>query len=229
MFGRPINQSRRPAQPGFRRRAPHPTGAFTLIEMMVVVGVIGLLAGMMIAAMPALTDRKIRKRIEVELAGLETAIQSYKADKGYFPPDNTNNVAQPPLYYELTGMLIPDPNNVSYSSIVQPEPSPLTPAQIKGAFYMDGFLNSATEKNEVKNYYRTLKPTAYKEVAVGAAGNFKFLMVPYRGPGTTLDPKGDFNTWRYNKSNPTNHPNEYDLWAEVVIRGKTNLIGNWKE
>ena len=46
------------------------------------------------------------------------------------------------------------------------------------------------------------------------------------------------NAWRYvvakprrgqNDPYPTNNPNTFDLWAEVVIRGRTNLIGNWKE
>ena len=227
MFHRPINQSRRPAQPGLRRRAPHPTGAFTLIEMMVVVGVIGLLAGMMIAAMPALTDRKIRKRIEVELAGLETAIQSYKADKGYFPPDNTNNVSQPPLFYELTGTVITNQNNgPDFISVL--DQVLLPKASVKSAFNIDGFLNSGTDVSEIRNFYRSLKPTAANTNHY-LPPNIKLLVVPYRGPANSLDPKGDFNPWRYNVSNPANNLNGFDLWAEITNRNKLVIIGNWKE
>jgi hypothetical protein len=37
------------------------------------------------------------------------------------------------------------------------------------------------------------------------------------------------NPWRYNASTPTHNPDSYDLWAEILIAGKTNIIGNWKE
>ena len=34
--------------------------------------------------------------------------------------------------------------------------------------------------------------------------------------------------WNYVSSSPTNNPTEgYDLWLDVVWRGKTNRISNW--
>jgi hypothetical protein len=39
--------------------------------------------------------------------------------------------------------------------------------------------------------------------------------------GTTLNP------WRYNSSHPTNNTGGYDLWVDLVIRGKTNRVCNW--
>ena len=35
------------------------------------------------------------------------------------------------------------------------------------------------------------------------------------------------NPWRYNSGHPTNNPNSYDLWVDVLIRGKTNRFCNW--
>ena len=37
------------------------------------------------------------------------------------------------------------------------------------------------------------------------------------------------NPWRYNSSNPTNNPGSYDLWIQLKIAGKTNLICNWSK
>jgi hypothetical protein len=39
----------------------------------------------------------------------------------------------------------------------------------------------------------------------------------------------DLNPWRYNSSNPTNNPGSYDLWIQLVIGGKSNLICNWSK
>jgi hypothetical protein len=49
------------------------------------------------------------------------------------------------------------------------------------------------------------------------------LVVPYKGPN------GDYNPWRYVSSNALHNPEGFDLWAEVVVGGKTIVIGNWKE
>jgi hypothetical protein len=49
------------------------------------------------------------------------------------------------------------------------------------------------------------------------------LVVPYKGVA------GAFNPWHYNSTSPTNNPESYDLWAEVVVAGKPVIIGNWKD
>ena len=35
------------------------------------------------------------------------------------------------------------------------------------------------------------------------------------------------NPWRYNSSNPTNNVNSYDLWVDIIMKGKTNRYSNW--
>jgi hypothetical protein len=36
------------------------------------------------------------------------------------------------------------------------------------------------------------------------------------------------NPWRYNSSNPVHNPGSYDLWAEIIVRGRKEIIGNWR-
>ncbi len=37
------------------------------------------------------------------------------------------------------------------------------------------------------------------------------------------------NPWRYNVTNPTNNPGEFDLWADIVVGNDFITIGNWKD
>jgi hypothetical protein len=41
----------------------------------------------------------------------------------------------------------------------------------------------------------------------------------------------DVNPWRYtsNPQSATNNPGSYDLWVQLVMGGKTNLICNWSK
>jgi hypothetical protein len=37
------------------------------------------------------------------------------------------------------------------------------------------------------------------------------------------------NPWRYVRTNPTNNPDGFDLWAEFVESGKIKVICNWSK
>jgi hypothetical protein len=57
------------------------------------------------------------------------------------------------------------------------------------------------------------------------------LITSVGGPDAAYQPLGgvDLNPWRYNSSSPTNNPGSYDLWVQLSIGGKTNLICNWSK
>lgn len=93
--------------------------AFTLIELLVVISIIAVLAGMVVGLAPVASAKMKESRVRGELAGLVTAIESYKAKFGVYPPDHTFKQVFPgvgevtvvdpimnPLYYELTGALV---------------------------------------------------------------------------------------------------------------------------
>jgi len=44
-----------------------------------------------------------------------------------------------------------------------------------------------------------------------------------------VPPAGRTNTISYVSSSPTNNPNSYDLWVDVVMNGKTNRLSNWSK
>jgi prepilin-type N-terminal cleavage/methylation domain-containing protein len=211
---------------------------FSLIEMLVVIAVIAILAALLLGGMPAIQEKRIRSQVRAELRMLTTAIEAYKAKHGFYPPDNTNNIAQPPLFYELVGTTVE--NNSFYPLNGAP---PLTQAQVQNYFGppLQGFMNSSPEAGEVKNFYTIAKTNLHYVQSPFVTGNppdpVMVLRVPARGPRNADFPETEYrNTWRYIVGkgpsaavNPTNNPSTFDVWAEVVIRGRTNVIGNWKE
>jgi general secretion pathway protein G len=58
---------------------------FTLIELMLVVAVIAVLAGLMLAAMGGVQSRAARNRAEAEISAMEVALDRYKSRNGDFP------------------------------------------------------------------------------------------------------------------------------------------------
>jgi len=68
-------------------------GAFTLIELIVVVGVILILAGLVLSTAGYARKKGARARAETEIAAMSAACESYKADNGAYPTSSdTNNL-----------------------------------------------------------------------------------------------------------------------------------------
>jgi type II secretory pathway pseudopilin PulG len=64
-------------------------GAFTLIELIVVVGVIIILTGLVLSTAGYARKKSARARAETEIAAMSAACESYKADKGVYPTDTS--------------------------------------------------------------------------------------------------------------------------------------------
>lgn len=65
--------------------------AFTLIELIVVMTVIVILVGLILSTVGYVQKKAARSRAETEIAAIAAACESYKADNGTYPRDNTTN------------------------------------------------------------------------------------------------------------------------------------------
>jgi prepilin-type N-terminal cleavage/methylation domain-containing protein len=63
----------------------HPA-AFTLIELMAVITIIVILAGIVIGGMGYVSEKQARAKAQVQIALLSKALEEYKLDNGTYPP-----------------------------------------------------------------------------------------------------------------------------------------------
>lgn len=183
-----------------KRNARH---GFTLIELLVVIAIIAALSAMVVGVGRVAYRARIESRVKAELNMLVGAIEAYHKKFGFYPPDNLNDSSRPPLYYELVGWTG-------------------TRQELDGVtnfFGVGGFVNSESDQ---KNFLPSLKPKGYAAIPGQVPQKF-VLTFPAIGPA------GEFNTWNYRSTKPTNNTESFDLWINVILSSKTNTFSNWKE
>ena len=119
---------------------------FTIVELLVVITIIIILAGLILSTVGYVQKKGARSRAEVEIAAMSAALESYKADNGIYPRDTTNSttdnlnarVSGDPTTYQAASLFLyeqlsatnPDGSSIpgakSYSSF---KPNMLSPRQ----------------------------------------------------------------------------------------------------
>ena len=198
-----------------RRCELHNSGV-TLIEMIVVVAVIVILAGLVLSTVGYVQKKAARSRAETEIAALSAACESYKADNGIYPRDTANNTTD--NLAALTASPTPDPSPTSYD--------PNDPRYSAASSYLYSKLSGNPSGDR-----STYTQRSYLQ--------FKLNMLsPPGGTGTVTairDPFG--NSYGYSTAqqadpskgfNPT-----FDLWSTAGTNNSTNAayekawVKNW--
>ncbi|MEY2501874.1 MAG: ral secretion pathway protein [Verrucomicrobiota bacterium] len=77
-------------------RGGHPSfHAFTLIELLIVMAIILVLAGLILATSSYVSKKGQRSRAEAEIAAISAALENYKADNGIYPGTAETNALKP--------------------------------------------------------------------------------------------------------------------------------------
>jgi prepilin-type N-terminal cleavage/methylation domain-containing protein len=214
--------------------------AFTLIELLVVIAIMAVLAALIIPITGAVNRHKLRSRTRAELRSIETAIEDYKTKRGYYPPDNPNSpLPLNQLYYELSGTVY---SNGFYTTL-DGNATVNAATQLPGAFgksQVNGFMNTTKgggdEGMAAQKYLRELKPAQVAtmisgiKILVGSVGwepNWPWQPLPTTPPNGAQKP--GVNPFHYISTNPTNNPNKFDLWIDILVQGKTNRVCNWSD
>jgi len=220
---------------------PRRRTAFTLIELIVVIAIIGLLAAMIFPIAGAVNRHKQIGTAQTQLQALSTAIESYKSKLGFYPPDNPNNAVSNQLYFELMGT-----TNNGVGTTKQPTlwvatdgsaqiGTTTTPKTINDYYGVSAFANSSTRARSDDNgsaagtFINNLKGNEIGLID-SADPNSKILVCSVTWPldrGAILSANPGMNPWRYISSHPTNNTGSYDLWVDLIIAGKTNRVCNW--
>jgi type II secretory pathway pseudopilin PulG len=81
-----ISPRRTRPRPGGQSALRNSSAAFTLIELVAVLGIIFTLMGIILGAAGYITRNAMESRTKAEIKVIETALEAYKADQGGYPP-----------------------------------------------------------------------------------------------------------------------------------------------
>ncbi len=218
-------------------RLAHSSAAFTLVELLVVISIIGVLAGFTLVALKPARALQYKKVATAEMNHLETALENYKAKYGAYPPSNQNAPGVYPapldrsqfsqLYYELAGTTISGGNFATLD-----RSAAIAIGNVKTAYGVGGFVNCTTGGAEdgtvAQNFIAGLSSREIGAVSNNAVPNTVVLGTSVGGPDGAYQPIGvpGLNPFRYVYPGVYN-PGGYDVWVQLVINGQTNLICNW--
>ena len=204
--------------------------AFTLIELLVVISIIAILAAFIIPVMASLKRKEYISKTQAEMAQIETAIESYKAAYGFYPPSNPTNSLVNQLYYELVGTTSP-----TLGTYIPLDGRPSIPMSIVPNYFgVSGFMNctkpgAGEDAPAAKTFLPDLKGSliaAYSNPPSKFLPGVNLLVGSLGGPDQFYRPLNvaGMNPWRYNSSNPTNNPGSYDLWIQLSIGSSFSTI-----
>ncbi|HJW37266.1 MAG TPA: type II secretion system protein [Candidatus Udaeobacter sp.] len=179
-------------------------GAFTLIELVVVFGLILVLTGLVLSTVGYARKKGARARAETEIAAMAAACESYKADNAVYPRDPTAGTATDTLNARTMG----DPATyqtaslVLYRALSGDRNLDRTVSDTDRNFNIDGTALSPP-LGQLPQTYFTFKPN---------------MLSPAGGAGTVTaiaDPFG--NSYGYSTANQfstsTGYNPTFDLWS----------------
>ena len=70
------------------------SNAFTILELLIVISIIIVLAGLILATSGYVQNKGARSRTEAEIAAISAALENYKADNGIYPTGKSVSTPQ---------------------------------------------------------------------------------------------------------------------------------------
>jgi type II secretory pathway pseudopilin PulG len=160
----------------------------TIIELLVVIIIIFILAGLILSISSYVQNKGTRARAETEIAAMSAALESYKADNGIYPRDNTSN--------QYT-------DNVNAKADLDPTQTKYTNASLYLFFQLSGLDANQQPVANMKSYL------SFKSQMLGHPTGSSTTVAYIR------DPFGNSYGYStaYQKDPATGYNPTYDLWS----------------
>jgi type II secretory pathway pseudopilin PulG len=172
--------------------------AFTLIELIVVVGLILILTGLVLSTAGYARKKGARARAETEIAAMSAACESYKADNGVYPRDNTTDTLDARQHFDATQAVYQNASLYLYNTLF-------------------GATNGSRTPDTGKRSYFTFKPNQLSPS--DQAQPVAFIRDPFGN---------SYGYSTANQANPTMGYNPtFDLWSTANSTDPNQWIKNW--
>jgi general secretion pathway protein G len=173
-------------------------GAFTLIELLVVITIIIVLAGLVLSTVGYVQKKGARSRAETEIAAMSAACESYKADNGIYPRDNTTDTLNARQDFDATQTVYQNASLYLYDSLF-------------------GATSGSRTPNTGARSYFTFKPNQLSPS--DQAQPVVFIRDPF---GNSYGYSTANQANQSNGYNPT-----FDLWSTANSTDQNQWIKNW--
>ena len=154
---------------------------FTLIEMLVVIAIITILAGLVIPLAGIAAKKKKISQAQSQISAIQVAIGQYKNKKGFYPPDNPNSAGQNQLVYELAGAKVDSATGNFIDSLKN---TTITPLNMTAIFSAGGIVNSSADPSDVSRWNNQIAlAEADDQASQHGSGSDMGLRQSHRGAG----------------------------------------------
>jgi len=201
---------------------------FTLIEILVVISIITILAGLTISTFSYAQTSAGRNRAKAEVNGLSVAIESYKIDNGDYPRDATAKAATDTLdaTKSISGDTVIPPYKSATPTVSSQQPL-VIPSSVVLYQALSGDTNGdlAVDSDASGNKNKVYFPFKKNMLSIAASGTVQAIADPFKNAygystlGTATSGSSGYN--------PT-----FDLWstadfARTGVSSTNAWISNW--
>jgi prepilin-type N-terminal cleavage/methylation domain-containing protein len=193
------------------RALPRPveSRAFTVVELLIVMAIILILAGLILATSSYVQKKGARSRAEAEIAAMSAALENYKADNGIYPRSTASD--------DLDARTVSDPN--SYRSA-----SGEFYAQIIGDADYDDVSDTGAKA------YMTFKPNMKSvpdPTKPAGSGNKTFARDPFGNSYGYSTAGAKYAETIPPPATPRGYNPTFDLWSTATETDSSRWIKNW--
>jgi type II secretory pathway pseudopilin PulG len=177
--------------------------AFTVVELLIVMAMIVILAGLILATSSYVQKKGARSRAEAEIAAISAALENYKADNGIYPRNS-------------------DTDAINAKSGITP--SATTPdAYTKSSLYLYQMLTGDADGNRTIDATETGKSYfQFKPNQLGPKDQSSAVIM-IRDP---FDKSYGYST-AYQANSANGYNPTFDLWSTATETDSSRWIKNW--